>query len=350
MQTITFNLMKARILVTGGTGYIGSHTTVELLQNGYDVVIIDNLSNSSLDVLDGIEHITGKRPDFEQFDLTDYNKVLDFFQRNNDIAAIIHFAAHKAVGESVQKPLKYYRNNLTSLKNLLETLHDQICNCLVFSSSCTVYGQPDILPVTESAPIKPAESPYGNTKRICEEIISDTINSESSTLNSIALRYFNPIGAHPSGHIGETPQGTPANLLPFLTQTARGLRDELQVFGGDYDTHDGSCLRDYIDIMDLARAHVVAIDRLLKNKNKEPFEVFNIGTGKGVSVLEMIKAFEAATGKNINYRITDRRPGDIEQIYADPSRAHTELGWKATTPLEETLRNAWNWEQRREQD
>jgi len=335
--------MSTKILVTGGTGYIGSHTTVELQKSGYDVVIVDNLSNSSLDVLDNIEKITGKKPDFEEFDLADREKTDNFFRRNKDIVAIIHFAAFKAVGESVQKPLFYYRNNLVSLMNLLECQINYNIPNMVFSSSCTVYGQPEILPVTEQTPRKDAESPYGNTKRISEDILQETI-SVNPQLKGIALRYFNPIGAHHSALIGELPLGVPQNLVPFITQTAAGLRDELKIFGNDYNTSDGSAVRDYINVVDLANAHVIAIKRLLEKKNKKSYEVFNLGTGTGLSVLEVVTGFEKATGLKLNYKIVDRRPGDVEKIWADTTLANEELGWKAEKGLEETLLSSWNWE------
>jgi UDP-glucose 4-epimerase len=334
-----------KILVTGGTGYIGSHTVVELQEAGYEVVVVDDLSNSGIEVLDNIEKITGKKPEFEQFDLSNRRKTFDFFMRQPEIAAIIHFAASKAVGESVKKPLHYYRNNLVSLMNLLECqLKSNVPN-IVFSSSCTVYGQPEKLPVTEKTPRKDAESPYGNTKRVNEDILSDTIKANPQ-IKGIALRYFNPIGAHPSALIGELPLGAPQNLVPFITQTAAGLRDELKVFGDDYDTPDGSAVRDYINVVDLAKAHVVAIERLLKKKFKNNYEVFNLGTGKGLSVLEIVKGFEKATGVKLNYKIVGRRPGDIEKIWADTTYANEELGWKAEKNLEETLRSAWEWEKK----
>ena len=337
--------MANKILVTGGTGYIGSHTVVELQESGYEVIVVDNLSNSSIDVLDNIEKITEIKPAFEQFDLADAKKTDEFFSRNSDIDAIIHFAASKAVGESVQKPLLYYRNNLVSLMNLLDCqLKYNVAN-IVFSSSCTVYGQPDVLPVTEETPRKDAESPYGNTKRVNEDILNDTI-AANPVLKGIALRYFNPIGAHPSALIGELPLGVPQNLVPFITQTAAGLRDELKVFGDDYDTVDGSAVRDYINVVDLARAHVVAIERLLGNKNKNNYEIFNLGTGNGASVLEIVNGFEKATGVKLNYKIVARRAGDIEKIWADTTFANEELGWKAEKGLEETLLSAWNWEKR----
>ncbi len=336
--------MKTKILVTGGTGYIGSHTAVELIESGYEVVIVDNLSNSKIEVLDGIEAITGVRPSFSRFDICDREALEKFFGENKDIAAIIHFAASKAVGESVEKPLMYYRNNLVSLMNLLEMMAAGNVPHLVFSSSCTVYGQPDKLPVTEQSPIKPAESPYGNTKQISEEIIRDVIHAEAS-LHAIALRYFNPVGAHPSALIGELPLGIPNNLVPFITQTAAGIREELRVFGDDYDTPDGTAIRDYIHVVDLAKAHVVAVDRMINGKQKKSFEIFNLGTGNGYSVLEVIRAFEKATGVKLKYRITDRRPGDIEKVWADTSFANRELGWKAERGLETMMASAWKWQQ-----
>lgn len=338
-------MKKATVLVTGGTGYIGSHTAVELINEGYDVVIIDNLSNSTKDSLDGIEKITGIRPKFEEFDLCDAARVNQFFSRNNDVKAIIHFAASKAVGESVEKPLLYYKNNLWSLINLLNAMSEFDVPNIVFSSSCTVYGQPEILPVTEGAPIQKAMSPYGNTKQICEEIISDTISANNS-LKAISLRYFNPIGAHSSAEIGELPVGVPANLVPFITQTAIGLREQLKVFGDDYNTPDGTCVRDYIHVVDLAKAHVVAIKRLLEDKNKANYEVFNIGTGNGNTVLDIIKTFEKVSGVKLNYKIVSRRPGDIEKVWADTTYANNELGWKAVSTLDETLLSAWKWEQK----
>ncbi|MDD4191614.1 MAG: UDP-glucose 4-epimerase GalE [Mangrovibacterium sp.] len=337
--------MAKKILVTGGTGYIGSHTTVELQQAGYEVVIVDDLSNSEKGVLDNIERITGTKPAFEQFNLADAAMTDDFFSRHPDIAAIIHFAASKAVGESVQIPLHYYRNNLVSLMNILDCQRKYKVPHIVFSSSCTVYGQPEKLPVTEGTPRKDAESPYGNTKRVNEDILQDSIRAYPG-LNGIALRYFNPIGAHASALIGELPLGVPQNLVPFITQTAAGLRQELKVFGNDYDTPDGSAIRDYIHVADLAKAHVVAVRRLLEHQNKAGYEVFNLGTGRGYSVLEIVKGFEKATGVKLNYRIVDRRPGDIEKIWADTTRARDVLGWKAETTLEETLLSAWNWEKR----
>ncbi len=333
-----------KILVTGGTGYIGSHTTVELINQGFEVVIVDNLSNSHESTLDGIEQITGVRPPFERFDLCDREKVMEMFERHGDIEAIIHFAAYKSVSESVREPLKYYRNNLVSLMNLLEAMKEHGVKGMVFSSSCTVYGQPDELPVTEQAPIKKAASPYGNTKQISEEIIEDHLKAEPG-LRAISLRYFNPIGAHPSGLIGELPLGEPENLVPYVTQTAIGIRKVLRVFGDDYDTPDGSAIRDYIYVVDLAKAHIVAIRRILEEKQKKNYEVFNLGTGRGVSVFEIIHTFEEVTGVKLNYVVVGRRPGDIEKIWADPSYANRELGWKAESTLGEALLSAWKWEQ-----
>jgi len=334
----------AKILVTGGTGYIGSHTVVELQKVGFDVVIVDNLSNSNIDVLAGIEKISGIRPAFENIDCVDYVSMDRMFEKHKDIEAIIHFAASKAVGESVEKPLLYYRNNLVSLINLLQLMPIHKVKNFVFSSSCTVYGQPDILPVTEDAPIKAALSPYGNTKQVGEEIIRDTIYA-NSCYQSIILRYFNPIGAHASAEIGELPNGVPNNLLPFVTQTAIGQRKQLQVYGDDYNTPDGSCIRDYIHVVDLAKAHVIAVQRMLNKQTKSSVETFNLGTGRGLSVLEIIQTFEKVNGVKIPYKIVARREGDIEKVWADPSYANNELGWTATETLEETLRSSWVWEQ-----
>ena len=336
--------MKKQVLVTGGTGFIGSHTVVELQNSGYDVLVIDNLSNSKVEVLDQIEKITGTKPEFECFDLTDRQKTKAFFENHPNLEAVIHFAASKAVGESVEKPLLYYHNNLNSLMNLLECMQEFKVANLVFSSSCTVYGQPDQLPVTEQTPRKEAESPYGNTKSVCEDIIRDVTKANSS-LKGIALRYFNPIGAHSSALIGELPLGVPNNLIPFLTQTVAGIREELSVFGDDYNTPDGSAIRDYIHVVDLAKAHVVAIERLITDQNKSNCEFFNVGTGNGVSVLEIIQSFERATGEKVPHRITDRREGDIEQIFADTSFANQELGWKSESTLDETLHSAWKWQE-----
>lgn len=334
-----------QILVTGGTGYIGSHTTVELQNAGFEVVIVDNFSNSGIEVLDGIEKITGIRPAFEEFDLIDKEKVDAFFEKYPNIEAIIHFAAFKAVGESVAKPIKYYRNNLTSLVNILDAMDRYGVQGMVFSSSCTVYGQPDQLPVTENAPVVKANSPYGNTKQISEEIIQDTLLA-CPELKTIALRYFNPVGAHPTALIGELPLGVPQNLVPFITQTAAGLRKQLSVFGSDYNTPDGTAIRDYIHVVDLAKAHVVAVKRLVEEKNKKQFEIFNLGTGNGLSVLDIVKTFEKVTGQNLNYALVDRRPGDVEKVYADTTFANEELGWKAESSLEDILTSAWKWEKR----
>ena len=335
--------MKKKILVTGGTGYIGSHTTVELIEDGFDAVIIDNLYNSEADVVNRIHKITGVRPLLEVLDLCDMEKLDGFIQKHRDISAVIHFAAYKAVGESVNKPLEYYRNNLLSLVNLLSVMKRYGIPNLVFSSSCTVYGQPEKLPVTEDAPLQPATSPYGNTKQVGEAIIRDTTVSDKN-VRAISLRYFNPIGAHPSALIGELPRGVPENLVPYLTQTGYGIREELKVFGDDYNTPDGSCVRDYLHVVDLAKAHVVAIKRLIEGKNKANYEVFNLGTGKGVSVLEAIKSFERVSGIKLKYRIVGRRAGDIEKIWADPSFANKELGWKTVSSLDEAMKTAWEWE------
>lgn len=335
--------MKKKIVVTGGTGYIGSHTAVELIEDGFEVILIDNLYNSEAEVADRIGKITGTKPALEVFDICDREKLNDFFQKNKDVSAIIHFAAYKAVGESVSKPLEYYRNNLVSLINILEGMKDYAVPAIVFSSSCTVYGQPEKLPVTEDAPIQPAISPYGNTKQIGEEIIRDTV-AANKNIKAISLRYFNPIGAHKSALIGELPRGVPENLVPFITQTALGLRNELKIFGDDYNTPDGSCIRDYLHVVDLAKAHVIAVKRMLENKNKHDYEVFNLGTGKGVSVLEAIKSFERVSGIKLKYKITGRRAGDIEKIWADPSFANRELGWKTLSSLDEAMKTAWEWE------
>ncbi|MDL2243591.1 UDP-glucose 4-epimerase GalE [Bacteroidales bacterium OttesenSCG-928-J19] len=335
--------MKKQILVTGGAGYIGSHTVVELQNAGYEVIIVDDLSNSNERVIDGIEKITGIRPAMEVMDCTNFQGMKTIFDKYNNIQGIIHFAASKAVGESVQKPLLYYRNNIVSLLNLLDLMPDYGVKGLVFSSSCTVYGQPDILPVTEDAPVKEALSPYGNTKQINEEIIRDAMYA-GAPYKSIILRYFNPIGAHPSAEIGELPNGVPQNLIPFLTQTAMGIRPELSVFGDDYNTPDGSCIRDYIYVVDLAKAHVKALDRMLDDKSEKALEYFNLGTGTGLSVLELINNFESATGVKVPYKIVGRREGDIEQVWANASYANDVLGWKAEEPLENILRSAWEWQ------
>ncbi len=335
----------AKIVVTGGLGYIGSHTVVELIANKHEVIIIDNLSNSEISVLDGINSITGIKPVFEEIDICDKAPLSSVFAKHTDIQAVIHFAAYKAVGESVEDSLLYYKNNVVGMINILECMKNQNIPHLIFSSSCTVYGQPEKLPVTEKAPIQKAMSPYGNTKQICEEIISDAIHSYHS-FSAILLRYFNPIGAHPTALIGELPKGVPNNLVPFITQTAAGIRNELQVFGDNYNTPDGSAIRDYIYVGDLAQAHVIAANRLLKKSNTEECEVFNLGTGKGVSVLEMIATFEEATGTKVPYTIVDRRAGDIEQVWADTQNANEKLGWKAKTSLQDVLASAWKWEKR----
>ena len=336
-------MIKPRILVTGGTGYIGSHTAVELINAGYKVVIIDNLSNSNRDVLDGIEKITGVRPDFVEADCTDMPALTALFEKYPDIKGIINFAASKAVGESVEKPVLYYRNNLNTLMNLLDLMPRFGVKGIVFSSSCTVYGEPDSNPVTEAAPIKKATSPYGNTKQISEEIITDVINS-GAPFKSVILRYFNPVGAHPSALIGELPNGVPQNLIPYLTQTAIGIRKELSVFGNDYDTPDGSCIRDFINVVDLAKAHVIAVERMLDDKGEAPVEIFNLGTGIGLSVLELIASFERATGVKVPHKIVGRRTGDIEKVWADPRHANEVLGWKAETSIDDTMRSAWKWQ------
>ncbi len=339
--------MKDAILVTGGTGFIGSHTTVELQQAGYDVVIVDNLSNSREGVVDQIAQITGTRPALEVVDCLDYEKMEGVFEKYPSIKGVIHFAASKAVGESVEKPLKYYENNIGSLINLLKLMKRYKVEGLIFSSSCTVYGQPskENLPVTEKAPIQKALSPYGNTKQINEEIIQDTVAS-GANIKSIILRYFNPIGAHPTALIGELPNGVPQNLIPYLTQVAAGIRPQLKVFGDDYNTPDGSCIRDYINVVDLAKAHVCAMARILENKQDTPVEVFNVGTGHGVSVLELIHSFEKATGVKLNYEIAPRRAGDIEKVWGNVDKANKVLGWQAKETLEDTLRSAWKWQQK----
>lgn len=337
--------MGQKILVTGGTGYIGSHTVVELIKSGFDVLIVDDLSNSSIQVLDSIEKITGTKPDFEQFNLQDQQKTLDLFNANQNIKAVIHFAAFKAVGESVQKPLLYYRNNLIPLMNVLDSMNKRGSGNFLFSSSCTVYGQPDELPVTEESPRRKAESPYGNTKMICEDILCDSAKAHEK-LNVISLRYFNPIGAHESGLIGELPQGAPNNLVPYITQTTAGIRKELTVFGNDYNTFDGTCIRDFIHVVDLAKAHVCALNRLLEQKIENNYEFFNLGTGIGASVLQVIKTFMDANNIDLKYRIAGRRAGDIEKIYADPAKANNILGWRAEETLAKALASAWNWEKK----
>tara|TARA_R110002050_G_scaffold196426_3_gene331428 strand:+ start:22161 stop:23177 length:1017 start_codon:yes stop_codon:yes gene_type:complete len=334
-----------KVLVTGGLGFIGSHTVVELQNQGFEVVIIDDLSNSSEKVLEGIVAITGKKPEFKKIDLKEKSKVEDFFKRHTDIQGVIHFAASKAVGESVEKPLLYYENNIGTLVYLLKELSKKDKASFIFSSSCTVYGQADKMPITEDAPVKTAESPYGNTKQIGEEIIADTCKVVSS-LNAIALRYFNPMGAHPSTEIGELPIGVPQNLVPFITQTGIGMREQLSVFGGDYPTTDGTCVRDYIHVVDLAKAHVIALKRLLDGENDANYEVFNLGTGTGSTVLEAIQSFEKVSGKKLNYKIVDRRPGDITSAYASTAKANKVLGWKAESTLDEAMKSAWEWEQK----
>lgn len=336
-------MTQETILVTGGTGFIGSHTTVELQEAGYEVVIVDNLSNSDESVLDGIERITGRRPKFYKADCNDLEAMRQVYEDNPGIAGVIHFAASKAVGESVEKPLLYYRNNIVSLINQLTLMTEYGTRGIVFSSSCTVYGQPEKLPVDESALFMPATSPYGNTKQINEEILRDTIHS-GVPFKAISLRYFNPIGAHPSAHIGEEPRGVPANLIPYITQAAAGIRKELTVFGDDYPTPDGTCIRDYIHVVDLAKAHVAAIDRML-HKDGESYEYYNIGTGKGESVLELITAFERATGVKVPYKIGPRREGDIVAVWADPKKANDYLGWRAESTIEDSLRSAWKWQE-----
>ncbi len=334
-----------KILVTGGLGFIGSHTVVELQNEGFEVVIIDNLSNSSEDVLVGIEAISGKKPIFEKMDLRNKSDVQQFFTKHNNIDGVIHFAASKAVGESVENPLLYYENNLGVLVYMLQELTKMHKANFIFSSSCTVYGQADKLPITEDAPVKPAESPYGNTKQVGEEIIKDTCKVNRA-LSAIALRYFNPVGAHPTVEIGELPIGVPQNLVPFITQTGVGMREQLSVFGDDYPTQDGTCIRDYIHVVDVAKAHVVALQRLLNGKNESNYEVFNLGTGKGSSVLEVIHSFERVSGEKLNYKIVDRRPGDVIQAYADTKKANQVLGWKAESTLDDSMKSAWDWEQK----
>ena len=334
-----------KILVTGGLGFIGSHTVVEFQNSGYEVVIIDDCSNSSENVLEGIYTITAKRPVFEKMDLRDKEKVRDFFKRHADVKGTIHFAASKAVGESVEKPLLYYENNLSTLIYLLKEIIAKKKHSFIFSSSCTVYGQADQMPITEDAPVKKAESPYGNTKQIGEEIIQDTCKVNSD-LQAISLRYFNPMGAHPSSEIGELPIGVPQNLVPFITQTGVGLREQLSVFGDDYPTPDGTCIRDYIHVVDLAKAHVVALERLLNGENPENYEVFNVGTGEGSSVLEVIASFERVSGKKLNYSVVKRRPGDITSAYADTKKANEVLGWKAGSTLDQAMKSAWDWERK----
>ena len=333
-----------KILVTGGIGFIGSHTVVELQSVGFDVIAIDNLSNSSIEVLDGIEKISGKKPIFEQLDLREKNAVQAFFQKYDDIAGVIHFAASKAVGESVENPLLYYENNISTLVYILQELEKKQSASFIFSSSCTVYGQAEKMPITENAPIQAAISPYGNTKQIGEEIINEVC--KVSNINSILLRYFNPIGAHESAEIGELPIGVPQNLVPFITQTGIGLRKELSVYGNDYPTPDGTCIRDYIHVVDLAKAHVIALQRLLNKKNLEKVEVFNLGTGTGSSVLEVIHSFERVSGQKLPYKIVDRREGDVIEAYANTDKANNILGWKSLSTLDESIASAWKWEQK----
>ena len=333
-----------KILVTGGLGFIGSHTVVELQNEGFEVIAIDNLSNSSIEVLDGIEKITGKKPIFENIDLRDKSAVQNFFRKNNDVSGVIHFAASKAVGESVENPLLYYENNINSLVYILQEMANLPQANFIFSSSCTVYGQAEKMPITEDASIQPANSPYGNTKQIGEEIINDV--AKVTNINAVLLRYFNPIGAHSSAEIGELPLGVPQNLVPFITQTGFGLRKELSVFGDDYPTPDGTCIRDYIHVVDLAKAHVVALQRLLNKQNLDKVETFNLGTGTGSSVLEVITAFEKISGQKLPYKIVGRREGDVISAYANTDKANTVLGWKAQSSLEDALSSAWKWEQK----
>ena len=333
-----------KILVTGGLGFIGSHTVVELQNEGFEVIVVDNLSNTSLSVLDGIQNITGSVPAFEQLDLRDKQKVNDFFKRHADIEGIIHFAASKAVGESVGNPLLYYENNINVLVYILQELEKKATANLIFSSSCTVYGQAETMPITEDSSVQTAMSPYGNTKQIGEEIITDV--AKATHINAILLRYFNPIGSHPSAEIGELPLGVPQNLVPFITQTGIGLRQELSVYGNDYPTPDGTAVRDYIHVVDLAKAHVIAMQRLLNKKNVAKVETFNLGTGKGSSVLEVIHAFEKVSGQKLPYKIVARREGDITEAYANTHKANTILGWKAESTLEEAMASAWKWEQK----
>lgn len=341
---------RYKVLVTGGAGYIGAHTVIELHKSGYEVVIADNLSNSSEDVLTGIEMITGEKPVFEKVDCTDYSALEALFLKHKDISYAIHFAAFKAVGESVSKPMLYYRNNLLSLMNLIDIMTSAGKSSIVFSSSCTVYGQPsaDYLPVGEDAPLQPAQSPYGNTKQICEEMLRDATLAMPDSLNVISLRYFNPVGAHPSALIGELPRGVPQNLLPFVTQTAAGIRELLSVWGDDYNTPDGSCVRDYIYVCDLAKAHVAALDRMTGRNGKmdKNIEYYNLGTGRGLSVLEVIDLFKKANKVDVPFKIAPRRPGDVEQVWADPSKANRVLGWRADTPVETVMQSAWRWEKK----
>lgn len=335
----------ARILVTGGTGFIGSHTTVDLFAQGHEVVSCDNLSNSNIEVLDGIEKIAGKRPEFYNVDLSDQAATQQFFNEIGKVDAIIHFAALKSVGESVNKPALYYKNNMVGLLNVMDAMEEHDIEHMIFSSSCTVYGIPDVLPVTEKTPVKPANSPYGNTKQIAEEILSESC-ATNKKMNVIALRYFNPIGAHDTVHIGELPLGEPKNLMPYITQTAAGIRSVMKVFGSDYNTPDGTGVRDYIHVVDLAKAHIKALDRLLNSEHDTNFEVFNIGTGKGFSVLDVIKSFEKTSGEKLNYALVERRAGDVEKIYADCALAENVLGWKAELTLDDMTRSSWLWEKK----
>ena len=333
-----------KIVVTGGLGFIGSHTVVELQNENFEVIVIDNLSNSSIEVLDGIERITGKKPLFEQIDLRDKTAVQNFFKKHSDVSGVIHFAASKAVGESVQNPLLYYENNINSLVYILQELQQKTEANFIFSSSCTVYGQAEMMPIAEATPIQPAMSPYGNTKQIGEEIITDV--TKVSNLSAILLRYFNPVGAHPSNEIGELPLGVPQNLVPFITQTGAGLRKELSVYGNDYPTVDGTCVRDYIHVVDLAKAHVIAMQRLVNKTNTDKLEIFNLGTGTGSSVLEVITAFEKASGQKLPYKIVDRREGDVTEAYANTDKANNVLGWKTQLTLDDAIASAWKWEQK----
>lgn len=335
-----------KVIVTGGTGFIGSHTVVELIGAGFDPVIADNLSNSNISVLDGIKKITGRQVPFEKIDLSEVHECQQFFRKHHDAVGCIHFAALKAVGESVAQPLRYYKNNLISLVNVIEGMKENGISNMIFSSSCTVYGQPDILPVTEDSPIKIAGSPYGNTKQICEEILKEDIESRDDSAAVISLRYFNPIGAHKSAEIGELPIGVPANLMPYITQTAAGLRAQLSVFGNDYETRDGTAIRDYIHVVDLAQVHVIALQRLVDKKYNSPYEVFNLGTGAGSTVMEVIQSFERSTGQKLNYKIVDRRPGDVQATYADTAKATKELGWKTKLSLDDMTASAWEWQKK----
>lgn len=335
-------MKNSKILVTGGAGYIGSHTVVELINSGYDVIIVDNLSNSNADSINGIEQIVGYKPLFIKADCSNYDEMNKIFIENK-IDGIIHFAALKSVSESVIYPIKYYQNNISSIINLLSLLNDYGGKYFIFSSSCTVYGEPDTLPVTELTPIKQPTSPYGNTKKIGEDIIRDCVNSNKN-ISSIALRYFNPIGAHPSGKIGESPLNKPDNLIPFITQTAIGMMPLLKIFGNNYNSKDGTAIRDYFHVVDLAKSHVLSLNRLINNQNKQRFEIFNVGSGKGITVLDIVKTFENVTGIKLNYEIVDRRPGDIEKVWADTSLIYNELGWKTEYTLEDALLSSWIWQ------